>query len=986
MGCRGTRALMAAGLSLFLLGGCSTSPESLSVANSPAQQGGHVEGVLARSPSGAIALLDLPLPAGYSALGGATVRVLGSEAVATTAPDGHLDLPLAQRRARLLVKTESGSSVLDAPVFASDAGPAVVLEHFPSHLALREGESAAVRAVGVDEQGRYIPVRASQQVRAAVETPEVPHTTSLAARPLLQSAPAPGGPGQAEIVSSAGALEGTAPLSTYSQPCLAMLSGQVLDQQGQPIAGAVVQVEGTTATASTDASGFYQLDGLPPLPSRVAVVANNQQVALGFAPLTSRLLTRLNLVARATSYEPGPVLPVAGATALAVRPNRAVYVGQGASLSEFTSAGQSVTAPSLPGLQSIVGLAADFSGEAYLADAGAGTLVPASNPDTPLPLPSPLAMTVDSGANLVALAQGEDGIFYSANLSTRSWTEPRELGDGLLDQPTALAASPDGTFVVCDAGKDQVAVLGVSQAGRALHGDPNPASPDTLRASLLRSWPVEDPKGIAVGANGEVYVSSARGVVCTDAQGNDPIVVSSNPALGPLAVDHLGSVWVAEDDGVHGYLPQAVAAPLAQLPAPSGQSLVEGPSLATLDQGLQDAMRQFGFVGATVAVSVNGRLVLSRGYGYSELDLSAQTPAQPDMLFRLASCSKIFTGATALLQLQDYPSSFTPELKPFSNGGLLAGAVSGYDLSANGFADARMADISILSLLQMTAGLDTPGALYSPLARTLGGASPPATAIEILLYTFSTDRLARTPGSGFVYSDVAYMTLGRVIEAVAKSQGLDQSYATVVRNRLLAPLGITDMRIADTRLGGAAPNEVCYYPFTGQTCGQSIFTNQPSQVPTTYGASYDGVSHDSTGGWIASATDLVIMANALSPNGAPPGFSNPLDSTRQALFAALPTFSGANPGNYYGAGGWFLTAGSDGQVTKMTKDGGLPGTTTYVEYQLQGGDQVVFAYLLNSRAGPGAKRSSQARALFQAPLEAFIAAQNGQWPAGNLWK
>ena len=274
------------------------------------------------------------------------------------------------------------------------------------------------------------------------------------------------------------------------------------------------------------------------------------------------------------------------------------------------------------------------------------------------------------------------------------------------------------------------------------------------------------------------------------------------------------------------------------------------------------------------------------------------------MLFRLASCSKVFTAAAALLQLQDYPAKIATSDRPFATGGLLAGGVSGYDLSADGFADARMTGITLLDLLRMTAALDNPGALYSPLARTLGGDTPPATAIEILLYTFFKDKLSRDPGTGFVYSDVAYMTLGRWIEAVALSQGLTESYATYVQKRLLTPLGITDMRIASTDLDGRAPNEVCYYPSTGQACGQSVFTNSPEQVPVTYGATYDGVSHDSTGGWIASATDLVVLANALSPGGAPSGFSNPLDTTRQALFKALPEFPGVNRNNYYGVGGW----------------------------------------------------------------------------------
>jgi hypothetical protein len=193
------------------------------------------------------------------------------------------------------------------------------------------------------------------------------------------------------------------------------------------------------------------------------------------------------------------------------------------------------------------------------------------------------------------------------------------------------------------------------------------------------------------------------------------------------------------------------------------------------------------------------------------------------------------------------------------------------------------------------------------------------------------------------------------------------------------------MQIADTNLGGTAPNEVCYYPYTGETCGQSVFTNDPEQVPATYGAIYDGLSHDSTGGWIASAPDLVVMANTLAPEQTPPGFTNPLDSTGQSLFKALPLFSGANRQRYYSAGGWFLSMDDSGEVTSMSKDGGLPGTTSYVEYFRQGDDQVVYCYLLNSRAGPGPKRNSNGRLLFEAPIKEFLDSQSGRWPSGDLF-
>lgn len=974
--------VVAVGLLLSLSPGCSRSNEAVFTAgavSSPAT----VRGVLARSATGAVALLDQPLPAGFTPLVGAGVSVVGEGVTARSNANGVIELPAGQGRVRLVVTTPEGDvKVIESVAFSPSAGPAVALEHIPARLGLVAGEAAAMRAVGVDKNGAYLPVQAQQALEPLADSVQIP-LTSLPALQTNQSADAGGGQ---RLVSTVGGLSVSGDVSSFSAPCQAMLSGQILDAGKQPIEGAIVQVEGSTASARTRSDGKYQFQHLAPVPSVVHVYYQNQQIGLGVAPLASQLLTRLDIPERPATYQPGTLLPVAGATGVAVRPNGFVLVSTAGSLQEFNAAGVAQTPPVLAKpLSGISGVAADFYGQPYVADTAAQKIELAGTTGTELQATAPIALTVDSGANLLALSQGGSGLEYFANETANAWKAAVAPGSGLLNQPTALAAGQDGRIFVADAGNSRIAVLELTQNGRLLHGDPGLGALADIKAQVSAHWASEAPLGIAVGPNEEVYVAGAGGVVCTDDSGQDPIVVSTQAALGPISVDKNGTVWVAQTGGVQAYRPATAAVVPTAFPAPTGQSLITGADLTALDKGITAAMQQFDWVGGTLAVSVNGRLVLTRGYGYSQLDLTQQTPTQPNTLFRLASCSKTFTAAAALLQQQDYPAVITPQTQPFTPGGLLAGGQSGYDLSADGFQDSRQASVTTLELLQMTAGLDNPTALYSPLARTLGGATPPATAIQTLLYIYSHSGLGSEPGTAYVYSDVAYMTLGRLIESVAQSQGLNVTYAQYVQQRLLTPLGITDMQLADTNLNGTAANEAHYYPFTGEACGQSVFTNSPLQVPATYGSTYDGVSHDSTGGWISSASDLVKLANALAPNNTPPGFVNPLDATRQAIFKAVPTFSGAKMSAYFGCG-WQMSSDQNGVVTSMVKDGGLPGTSTFVSYQRQGSDQVVFAYLLNGRPGPGSKRQSNGIAEIQAPIKAFLAAQAGHWPAsGNLF-
>lgn len=961
--------------------GCSTGEKSFVFTDIPPGQTSApltARGVLARSSSGAIALLDSPLPPGFVPLPDTQVTVVGSAQKFRSDATGALTIPTNAGRIRLLVESAGASTVLEAPAFSGQAGQPVSLRHFPPSLHLSVGERAAVRTVGVDGQGVHLPVQASQSVEPLDSTvATTPATSHLAQSVSLDSAA-----GYQLIESRLGGIEQTADLSTFAPACQAVLSGRVT-RNGQPLEGALVQVEGTFSSVRTDSDGRYRLENLPPLPSAVHVYLDGQQVAVGLAPLASRLLTELDLVTRPVGYQGGTVLPIRGASGVATRFNRSVYVSQGANLAQFTATGSAVPiTPAGPDLQAAGRVATDFSGEAYVVDRAGGAIVPIGAQAQPLPLPGAAAVTTDAQANILALSDTTPGLFFFANQTASRWSQAVVLASEHLGQAVDLAAGADGRVYVADRGNSRVAVFELTQKGRTLHADPNGSA--NLEARLVSEWPVSGPLGIALGPNGEVYVSSDTGVVCTDNRGYDPIAVSSVPALGPLAVDREGVVWVAEASGVQSYQPTSAAVSAVMPPEPTGQSLVQGAELSTMETALLREMQQYGFTGATLAISVNGRLILSRGYGYARRDGQAQVPSDPSMRFRLASCSKVFTAAAALLQLQDYPGSVSPHLKPFEDNGLLAGGVPGYDLSASGFADQRQREITILSLLQMTAGLDNPSALYSPLARTLGGSTPPASAIEILLHTYANDRLTRAPGNEFVYSDVAYMTLGRLVEAVARSQGLQDDYAAYVQNRLLIPLGITTMRIADTRLEGAAPNEVSYYPYSGEPCGQSVFTNAPEQVPATYGGIYDGRSHDSTGGWIATVTDLVTIANALAPGQTPAGYTNPLDAVRRDLFKALPAFAGAQRSYYYSAGGWFMTADEHNEITLMNKDGSLPGTTAFVQYEHQGPDRVVFAYLLNGRGGTSKKRVASARQMFQLPITTFIASQAGNWPQGDL--
>jgi CubicO group peptidase (beta-lactamase class C family) len=114
------------------------------------------------------------------------------------------------------------------------------------------------------------------------------------------------------------------------------------------------------------------------------------------------------------------------------------------------------------------------------------------------------------------------------------------------------------------------------------------------------------------------------------------------------------------------------------------------------------------------------------------------------------------------------------------------------------------------------------------------------------------------PGDRYAYSNFGYCLLGRVIEAVT-----GQPYEKAVRQRILAPIGITRMRLGATLESGRAEGEVRYYT-ADKGLAANVFPGDPTRVAWPYGGFYLEAM-DAHGGWIGSALDLARFMAALYP-------------------------------------------------------------------------------------------------------------------------
>ena len=367
------------------------------------------------------------------------------------------------------------------------------------------------------------------------------------------------------------------------------------------------------------------------------------------------------------------------------------------------------------------------------------------------------------------------------------------------------------------------------------------------------------------------------------------------------------------------------------------------PKLAAYDDLMTTFMREHKPPGAALAVTYHGRLVYARGFGYANLE--KHEPVRPASLFRIASVSKPFT-ATAVMHLVEQgklrlDDRVFPILKLQPH------------LERGARLDPRWHDITVRHCLQHTAGWNRDKS-FDPMAAETAEQVAKALRVplpihprQIIRYTMGKP-LDFDPGTAYAYSNFGYCVLGRVIEAVS-----GKPYHELVRQKILAPLGIRGMQLGKNLLRDRAPGEVKYYD-SRQRTGRAISGPKIGEkVPLPYGVECIETM-DANGGWIASAVDLVRFAAALDDPKRCPILSE--DSIRTML-APPPGAVGHGPKGrpkptYY-ACGWDVrpAVGQPGKYTKW-HGGLLAGSSTLLVCR---DDGINWAVLFNSDAGKDGK-------------------------------
>jgi N-acyl-D-amino-acid deacylase len=359
------------------------------------------------------------------------------------------------------------------------------------------------------------------------------------------------------------------------------------------------------------------------------------------------------------------------------------------------------------------------------------------------------------------------------------------------------------------------------------------------------------------------------------------------------------------------------------------------PGLSPFDSAVIALLGKWKIPGASLAVAKDGRLILARGYGYS--DLGQMKPVTPDLRFRVASLSKSLT-ASAIMKLVELgqlnlDDPVLPLLGPWAP-------------PASEIIDPRVYQITVRHLLVHRGGWDRES-FGDPTFDSREHLRDPD--CRGIMRAELTRKLDFDPGSAFVYSNTGYCILGRIVERVS-----GMSYADFVSTQVLGPAGVSRMRL--THRAQFGPDEPIYY----QTPGSAI-------------SPYEGVALDaidSLAGWVTRPSDYLRYFLALN------GINGKAILKPQSVAQMLAVPSGPKaPANWYGLG-VRVQARSGG--LDVWHHGSMPGTQAEVVLSREG---VAWVIAFNARPSDAASFSEDIDSTLWAASRRIAA-----WPIGDLFQ
>jgi D-alanyl-D-alanine carboxypeptidase len=181
-----------------------------------------------------------------------------------------------------------------------------------------------------------------------------------------------------------------------------------------------------------------------------------------------------------------------------------------------------------------------------------------------------------------------------------------------------------------------------------------------------------------------------------------------------------------------------------------------------IDSYLEKQVKAKEFVGLSVAIMKDGKVVLAKGYGRASLKSGA--PVIPETMFAAGSVTKQFACACIFLLAEE-------------------GKLSVRDPVAKYYPELTKAkEITLYDLMSHAAGYPD----YYPLD-FIDRRMAKSIELDKLIADYAGGKLDFAPGTRWSYSNTGYIILGRVVEKVS-----GKPFGTFLEERILKPLGMND--------------------------------------------------------------------------------------------------------------------------------------------------------------------------------------------------
>lgn len=255
------------------------------------------------------------------------------------------------------------------------------------------------------------------------------------------------------------------------------------------------------------------------------------------------------------------------------------------------------------------------------------------------------------------------------------------------------------------------------------------------------------------------------------------------------------------------------------------------PELAALDTALVSFMEERGIEAATLAVVKDGRLVLKRGYGWQDRELTR--PISPEAVLRLGSTTKPLIATAIRRLIAEGKLGEDDKALPLLDIAPPAGQKLG---------DERWHDVTIRQLLEHKSGLAQTWA-DSSLVRKKLGLDRVALRDDIISYMM-LQPLLFAPGEKNSYSNLGYAVLAVLIE---RATGVP--YEDYIRDQIALPIGARSMRLGKQLRGEQLPDEAW---FAEENMAPACW-DENLRLPDAYAA--DFTTGMASGSMLSSAED-----------------------------------------------------------------------------------------------------------------------------------